>query len=362
MSQNLHKQAFVLTETDVGSYFSKQLGESVSIQNMQQSFPGLSRETYLVEADVGGVSRGFVLRVDPPSGGGSPMSLRHEWEVYTRLWKSPVPVAEPLWFEKDIDFAQGRPHMVRDLVRGGTTIPGLTDQTHAGARLRKAVVRNHVERLAEVHKLDWSAYGFDEFIPTPARPEDALRLEFDIWKQLWLKGRTEPFPMITEALYWLEEQMPGDTPFVSLVKGNNGVGEEIYRNNQIVALSDWELASLGDGVLDLGFSQGTLALDDFGAAVKYYGECTGQEVSPQRLAYGMFWIMFKTIVCLNTLFMRNFNAGTDLRVASAAFGVITVRHLERRLEASIGKDIVTALHDLGLENDKSTYAEIGDKQ
>jgi len=348
-----------LTANDVATYFSKRLGHAVSIRELKQTFPGLSRETYLVEAEVGGDDRGFVLRVDPPAGGGTPTSLRHEWEVYTRLWKSPVPVAEPLWFDEDIEFAQGRPHMVRDLVEGGTSIPGLTDRTAAAARLRRAVVRDHIERLAEVHRLDWAAYGFDDFIPSPAGPRDALRLEFDCWKRLWLEGRTEPYPMITEALYWLEENMPVDTPFVSLVKGNNGIGEEIYRGGRIVALSDWELASLGDGVLDLGFSQGTLALDDFTAAVAYYGECTGQEVSAERLAYAMFWIMFKTIACLNTRFLRSFLEGTDRRVASPAFGLLTVRQLERRLANSIGKDIVTALRDLSVQQDKSTYADIG---
>ncbi len=351
---------YSLAQAEVAAYLSSRLGSRVAIRTLKQSFPGLSRETYLVDAEVAGERRGFVVRVDPPCGGGTPMSLRHEWEVYRRLWNSPIPVAEPLWFDESIEFAQGRPHMVRDLVEGTTTIAGLTEQTAAGARLRRAVVREHVEKLAEVHRLDWSAYGFGDVMSAPAGPGVALRTEFDIWKRLWLEGRTEPYPLLTESLYWLEENLPADTPFVSLVKGNNGIGEEIFRDHRIVAMSDWELASLGDGVLDLGFSQGTLALDDFNGAVRYYGECVGHEVSPQRLAFALFWIMFKIIVCLNTRFLRSFIAGTDRRLASPAFGLLTVRQYERRLAACIGKDIVAALHDVAFQHDKSTYAELGD--
>ena len=359
MSSGPDQSAPLISAADVARYFTARLGSPVAVTSLQQTFPGLSRETYLVNAVVAGEPRGFVLRVDPPWGGGTPMSLRHEWEVYVRLWRSPIPVAEPLWYEEGGEFAQGRPHMVRALVAGSTTVPGLTDDSSVGADLRRRVVRSHVEKLAEVHRLDWAAYGFDAFMNVPQTAAEALRLEFDRWRRLWLERRTEPYPMITEALFWLEEHIPRDTPFVSLVKGNNGVGEEIFRDGRIVAMSDWELASLGDGALDLGFSQGTLSLAGFGEAVRYYGECVGHEVSPQRLAFAMFWIMFKIIVCLNTCFLRGFIAGRDPRLASPAFGLLSVRQYERRLAASIGKDPVAALADLGLETDRSTYAEIG---
>jgi aminoglycoside phosphotransferase (APT) family kinase protein len=359
MSAGPAEAGLCITGPEAARYFTARLGSPVVVRSLKQTFPGLSRETWLVDATVAGEPRGFVLRVDPPWGGGTPVSLRHEWEVYERLWRSPIPVAEPLWYEQGVEFAQGRAHMVRQLVAGSTTVPGLVDNSPSGADLRRRVVRAHVEKLAELHRLDWAGYGFDSFMAVPETPAEALRLEFDHWRRLWLDGRTEPYPMITEALFWLEEHIPRDTPFVSLVKGNNGVGEEIFQGGRIVAMSDWELASLGDGALDLGFSQGTLSLAGFGDAVRYYGECVGHEVSPQRLAFAMFWIMFKIIVCLNTCFLRGFIAGRDPRLASPAFGLLSVRQYERRLAASIGKDPVSALADLGIEGDRSTYAELG---
>ena len=344
---------------DVADYFTRRLAAPVAIKGLHRTFPGVSRETWLVDAEVGGEARGFVLRLDPPGGASVPQSLRHEWEVYTRLWTSPVPVAEPLWFDEGIEFAGGRPHMVRRLVEGSTHIPGLTDPSPEGDRLRRQVTIEHVEKLAQLHCLDWQAHGFAECMPVPASPADALREEFTCWRDLWTQGRTEPFPLVTEALCWLEEHLPSDTPRISLVKGNNGVGEEIWREGRIVAMSDWELASLGDGALDLAFSQGTLALHDFGAAIKHYEACVGHAVSPHRLAFCMFWIIFKAMVCLNAYLLPSFLRGDDHRMTGPAFGLIFVKNSERRLAACIGKDLVDAWREIS-GGWTSTYAGFGD--
>jgi hypothetical protein len=45
-------------------------------------------------------------------------------------------------------------------------------------------------------------------------------------------------------------------------------------------MSDWELSALGDGELDLAFSQGTLILGDFGETLCHYERCVGSAVSP----------------------------------------------------------------------------------
>ncbi len=344
----------------VAAYLSKGLGAPVALRGLRQTFPGASRETWLVDAEVAGRPEGFVVRVDCPGGAGVPQSMSHEWKVYQRLWTSEIPVAEPLWYAEAVDFAEGRPHMIRRLVDGSTHIAGINDQTEEGRRLRRAVVFEHVEKLALLHRMDWKARGFGEFIDAPATPAASLRNEFDIWKKLWIAGRSEPFPLVTEVLYWLEENIPDDTPMISLVKGNNGVGEEIWKDGRIVAMSDWELASLGDGALDLAFSQGTLALDNFGNAIRHYEECVGHEVSPRRLAFCMFWIMFKALCCLNVYMLGGWRNGNP-RMNRPAFGLISVRSYERKLAGCIGKDIVDAWREVAGDQ-TSTYARFGESK
>ena len=125
-----------------------------------------------------------------------------------------------------------------------------------GDALRRSVAFEHAEKLALVHSLDWKRYGLNEVLPTPASPKDAIRQDFEMWKDIWFECRSAPYPEITDALYWLEEQIPTDSPRTSLIKGNNGIGEEIWRDGKIVAMSDWELAALGDAAQGLGLFAG----------------------------------------------------------------------------------------------------------
>ena len=339
----------------VADYFSRQLGTQVLVTRIRPTFPGLSRETLIVDAELSGERQSFALRIDFPWGGACPFPLEMEWGVYSRLWKSPVPVPEPLWFNKNVDFAAGRPHMVRRLVDGVTLPPGLQTSGAEGARLRQRIAFECAEKLAAVHCLDWRALGFDAFMQAPTDARRALGEELAVWRQLWERRRNSPHPVVEEALCWLQEGIPADTPKISLCKGNNGVGEEIWRDQTIVAMCDWEFASLSDGVLDLAFSQGTLTLGEFGKTLRHYERCLGHDVSPERLAAAMFITTFKSIVGVNYYMGQNYLDGTDPRITNLSFGLVYGKIAERRLAACIGKDIVTAWQSIASPEQSSYF-------
>ena len=200
----------------VAEYFSQRLDQPVEISELHQAFPGMSRETWIVGAEVGEGSarthRDLVLRVDLPSGGIVPLPLKTEWEVYVRLWPSPVPVAQPLWYDEGLAFGEGRPHMVRELVDGSTSVPEVATPGREGDAIRRAVAFEHAEKLALVHSLDWHEYRLDEVLPAPSSPAEAVRQDFQLWKEIWFEHRSAPYPEITDALYWLEEQIPHRQP------------------------------------------------------------------------------------------------------------------------------------------------------
>src|SRR4051812_34983655 len=108
--------------TELERYLSDHLGP-LTVTSLHRTFPGHSRETWIVDTAEHG---GFVMRVDHPGGPLVPVPMRVEYEVYERLWRSPVPVAEPLWYAEGVDFAGGLPHMVRRLVDGSSKVTGLT--------------------------------------------------------------------------------------------------------------------------------------------------------------------------------------------------------------------------------------------
>nr|WP_087572938.1 phosphotransferase family protein [Sphingomonas sp. CDS-1] len=336
-----------IDEQAATAYLAQRLGASVQLVKMRRTFPGASRETYLVDLLIKDEPHSFALRVDPPNEGyGCPFPLRHEWEVYSRLWRSDVPVPEPLWFDENQDFAEGRPHMVRRLVEGSTAIPGLYDQDAEGERLRRRVAFECAEKLALVHSTDWKALGFDQFIDPPASPAEANLHELDYWYARWCEKRPYASPMVEEAFAWLRENVPTDAPRISIIKGNNGVGEELWRDGRIVAMCDWELTGLSDGALDLAFSQGTLSLSDFHEVMAHYGACVGAEVSPHRLAYAHFFIWLKQHVLGSCYLYGVWAEGRRKEAYMLSFGLVTTAFTGRYVGRCIGRDLVEAFAEV----------------
>jgi aminoglycoside phosphotransferase (APT) family kinase protein len=338
------------------------LGAKVRVIECKRSFPGASRETWLLRTEVNGRPEGFALRVEPRVGrSGAALSCKQEYEVYRRLYGTAVPVAEPLWFDEGLDFLEGRAHMVRRLVEGSTVIPGLMEASAAGERLRKAVAFEVVEKLATLHQLDWQAVGFQEILDAPPSPSEALRHEFQSWVRRWDEACPYPEPEIEEAICWLAENVPTDTPRISLQKGNNGVGEEIWQNGKIIAMSDWELAALGDGAGDLQFSTGTLQLAPFDEVVAHYGRCMGQPVSPERLAFSSFLVWFKQWVCMRCYMYRSHMELGDPRITSLSFGILYARESHKRLVACIGRNIVDAWREL-ITDERAIYGGLEERR
>ncbi len=334
-----------MEKADVATYFAGRFDAPVEITGLRQTFPGMSRETWMVGAEVGeGAStkhRDLVLRIDLPSGGIVPVPLRTEWEVYRRLWPSPVPVAEPLWYDEGLPFAEGRAHMVRELVDGSTSVPEINTPGPEGDAIRREIAFEHAEKLALVHSLDWKKYGLDEVLSAPRSVADAVRDDFETWKRIWMERKSAPFPEITDVLYWLEEQIPTDSPRISLIKGNNGIGEEIWRDRKIVAMSDWELAALGDPAQDWAFSQGMLSLWDPAETLAHYERVAGFKLSPRTMAFSQLFIAFKAMVCLNSA-LAGFIDGRDRRPATAVMGMSSPTNMGGRLVSLIGMDIEDA--------------------
>ena len=324
-----------MDKADVQEYLRARLAEPLVVESVKRSFPGASRETWLVRCEPrAGAASGYVVRVEPPEGAGCPGELKNEFEVYRRLYSSEVPVAEPLWYAEGIEFAAGRPHMVRRMVEGSSTVAGLFNEDADAPARRQRVAFECVEKLALVHRLDWKAYGFQELLPSPPSAADSFKTELSIWSRYWAERKPFNSPVLEETIAWLGECVPADTPRISLVKGNNGLGEEIWQGEKIVAMSDWELACLGDGISDLFWSQGTVRLVGFEEVLRHYEEAMGQKVSMERLAFANLFALVKQIISSRAFwYLRCHQRRTNKPYAFAAlcWGLETEHRLARCL-------------------------------
>jgi len=323
-------------------YLAEKLGEPLRVTGLSQAFPGLSRETWLVRVARGSagapLDAGYVVRADSPGGPFPPVPLEFEYQVYVHVARTPVPVARALWYDAAPALTDGRPLFVREMVEGSTLLPGLGDDTEAAAARRKRVALEHAEKLALLHRLDWRQYGFGAFMDVPASVEEAPRRELLHWWRVWEQVRTAPFPVVTEALHWFADHLPRRAANLSLCKGQNGIGEEIWRDDRIVALCDWELAHIGDPCQDLALSQGMLKLWDRDRLIAHYERAAGFALPAENMSYYIVWNAFKSMLALNNG-LHGFLSGRYRRLARATLGYGKVKVYEQLLGAIVGLDV-----------------------
>jgi aminoglycoside phosphotransferase (APT) family kinase protein len=211
-----------------------------------QQFPGgYSNLTYLVRAG----DREWVLR-RPPVGaavrGGHDM-LR-EYRLLSRLApvypKAPRPVAAC----EDASVL-GAPFYLMERVRGvilrRTTPPDDTLDV-------RALSQSLVDTLVELHAVDVEAAGLTDL----GRPEGYAKRQVQGWISRWEASRGEAVPGIDATAAWLAGQSwPAARPAIvhNDFKYDNVVLDPSDLSH-VVAVLDWEMATLGDPLLDLGTS------------------------------------------------------------------------------------------------------------
>lgn len=235
-------------ESRLGVYLAGRLEGAEGVPAVRQFGGGRANLTYLL--DYGDTE--YVLR-RPPLGPVAPGAhdMAREFRVLSRLWKA-FPKAPRGFLLCEDESIIGAPFFVMERKQGVVvreTIPaefgfGSDPETN---RALSAVV---IDTLAEFHAVDPAACALENL----GRPDGFLDRQVHGWLKRWEAARHAPNPLADEVGRWLAETRPESLPPTLLHNDwrldNMAVAAD--DPSRCVAVYDWDMATRGDPLCDLG--------------------------------------------------------------------------------------------------------------
>ncbi|MFG2727933.1 phosphotransferase family protein [Streptomyces canus] len=207
---------------------------------------GRSNLTYAVSD---GTSKWVVRR--PPLGHvlATAHDMKREHRVISALHPTDVPVPRPVLLceNPENDAVLGSPFYVMEFVEG-TPYRTADQLAPLGPERTRDAVLSLVDTLVELHAVDPGEVGLADF----GRPEGFLDRQLRRWGKQLDASRNRDLAGIDELHATLGRRLP-ESPAATVVHGDYRLDNVLMGDDdEIKAILDWEMSTLGDPLTDLG--------------------------------------------------------------------------------------------------------------
>lgn len=234
----------------VADFVASRLPELAGEVEILQFPSGASNLTYLVRC----AGRELVLR-RPPFGtkARTAHDMGREYRILSRLHRVFPYAPRPLAYCED-PAVLGEPFYLMErlegIVLGRDLPPGMKLPPAAATALCAELIRVHVE----LHEVDYATAGLAEL----GHPEGYVGRQVAGWSKRYRAAATPDVPDNEALMTWLEARRPPDTDRPALIhndyKLDNVVLGAADGGWRIRGVLDWEMATVGDPLMDLGCS------------------------------------------------------------------------------------------------------------
>jgi aminoglycoside phosphotransferase (APT) family kinase protein len=279
----------------ISAYLKATQGRDTAVTLLERIHGGASRETWRVRLEEGGAAKGFILRRDPPS---SLIDTERtvEFSAYRAFHKTRVPVPEALALEQDESWLE-RPFFLMEEITDAVAASVLQGQPYGDHAA--AIGTQFFGTLGEIAKAEPRELGIDWNAPAP---EACWSTELDRWEKVIDEDEREPQPIARAAIRWLRANPPPPAQKIAVVHGDYRTGNFLFREGDIAAILDWEMAHLGDPLEDLGWALDPLwahhdperpgGMCSRSQAIAHWEATSGLKADPAAMVW---WDMFASL-------------------------------------------------------------------
>ena len=191
-----------------------------------------------------------------------------------------------------------------------------------------------VDGIARLSRVDWRAKGLDDF----GKPDGFLERQVDRWLAHLERNNCRPLPGTDETAAWLRDHIPS-TYEPGIIHGDYQFANVMFAPGapaRLAAIVDWEMTTIGDPLLDLGWvtmswpREGEdvaghgyvdmVGMPSHAALLAHYEEVSGR--STADIDYYEILARFKLAIVLEAQYSR-LKAGRADNPKMEAFGPIT---------------------------------------
>ncbi len=306
--------------------------DSADAEITVQQFPnGHSNLTYLLT--IGG--REYVLR-RPPVGPVAPKAhdMVREYHVLRAVSPHYPPAPKPFLVCED-PAVLGVPFFVMERQHGVVLREEIPAAIAAIREHPALICEAFLDALVKLHAIDVSGPE----LAALGKPEGYVERQVRGWADRWHRAKTEEAPEIDDVIRWLADRIPPPLP-PALIHNDYKLDNIMLRAgtpNRVEAVLDWEMATLGDPLSDLGLTlcywtwatapdvraAGIPALTSLPGwysrdrIVERYAERTGRDVT--RIGYYEVLGVFKLAVIIQQIYSR-FHRGQTADERFRGFG------------------------------------------